>query len=186
MNYRFSGPSKAPSWVITLGVALAAAAYVLLIFLPFQRSITQLRQELQNKRLQIMQSDQLVLPLASEAERLAQIRQHTGHWERHAPGPQEIASFYAQLSEQANLASVPLLRFEPQPPRALQTVRQHSVVLSVQGDFEQLFEFLTRMERMPQTVWPTHLRMAQPAAGGASLQCEMTLTIFGDHAGSAD
>ncbi len=186
MKSRLTGLSKAPSWIITLGVGLAAAAYILLIFLPFQRSIAQLRQELQDKRRQIVQADQLVLPLASERERLAEIRQHTDHWERHAPGPQEMAAFYARLSEQANLASVPLLKFEPQPPRALQTLRQHSVALSVHGDFEQVFEFLTRMERLPQTVWPTHMRLAQPEAGSASLQCEMTLTIFGDHAGSAD
>jgi hypothetical protein len=90
------------------------------------------------------------------------------------------------MSEQANRASVPLLKFEPQPLRALQTLRQHSVVLSVRGDFERLFELLTRIEKLPQTIWPTHLRLSQPAGGGASLQCEMTLTIFGDHAGSTD
>ena len=133
-----------------------------------------------------MQADQLVLPLASDTQRLADIRQHTEHWERHAPGPQELAAFYARMSEQAHQANVQLLKFEPQPPRNLQYLRQYAVALSVQGDFEQLFDFLTRIEKLPQTVWPTHVRLAQPEGGGASLQCEMTLTIFGDLAGSAD
>ncbi|HUE73117.1 MAG TPA: type 4a pilus biogenesis protein PilO [Pirellulaceae bacterium] len=186
MKSRLSRLSQTPTWVVTLAVALAAAAYVLLIFLPFQKSIANLQQQLHDKHLQVMQADQLLLPLASETQRLAEIRQHTQQWERHAPGPQELAAFYARMSEQANRAGVPLLKFEPQPPRTLQTLRQYSVVLSVQGDFERLFELLTRIEKLPQTVWPTRLRLAQPEGGGASLQCEMTLTIFGDLAGSAD
>jgi Tfp pilus assembly protein PilO len=184
-----NGPArlaKTPAWVVTAAVAVAAVAYVLLVFLPFQKSIADLRQQLHDKHLQIMQSDQLLLPLSGEAERLAEIRQHTGEWEQHAPGPQELAAFFARLSEQASRADVPLLKFEPQPARTLQMLRQHSVALSVQGDFEQLFEFLTRIEKLPQTIWPTHLRLTQPEGGGASLQCEMTLTIFGDHAGSTD
>ena len=186
MNSRLDGLSKAPAWVVTLGITVSAAAYVLLVFLPFQKSIDHLRQQLHDKRRQVVEADQLLLPLASEAERLAEIHRHTEQWARQAPGPQELAAFYSRMSEQAHRANVPLLKFEPQPPRTLQTVRQHSVVLSVQGEFEQLFDFVTRIERLPQTIWPTHLRLAQPPGGSASLQCEMTLTIFGDHAGSAD
>jgi hypothetical protein len=111
-----NGPArlaKTPAWVVTAAVAVAAVAYVLLVFLPFQKSIADLRQQLHDKHLQIMQSDQLLLPLSGEAERLAEIRQHTGEWEQHAPGPQELAAFFARLSEQASRADVPLLKFEP-------------------------------------------------------------------------
>jgi Tfp pilus assembly protein PilO len=186
MKHRLPSLAKTPTWVVTLGIAVAAAAYVLLVFLPFQKSIANLRQQLHSKRMQVVQSDQLLLPLATENERLAEIREHTEQWARNAPGPQELAAFYARLSEQAHHSNVPLLRFEPQPPRSLQTLRQHGVVLSVQGDFEQLFEFLTRIEKLPQTIWPVQFHLTQPEGGGASLQCEMTLTIFGDHVGSAD
>lgn len=186
MKSGLSSLSKPPTWVVTLGVAIFAAAYVLLVFLPFQKSIAAMQRQLNDKRRQVVQSDQLLLPLANETERLAQIQQQTGQWEQFAPGPKELAAFYARLSEQANLANVPLLKFEPQSTRNLKSLQQHSVVLQVQGDFEQLFDFLTRIEKLPQTIWPTQLRLVQPEGGGASLQCEMTLTFFGDLAGSAD
>ena len=186
MNLSFRRLSKTPTWAVTLGVGVAVVAYALFVFLPFQRSITQLRQKLHEKQLQIVQSDQLLLPLASQRERLLEIRRHTHAWQQHAPGPQELAAFFARLSEQAHHANVSLRRFEPQPARNLQCLQQHSVVLAVQGEFEQIFDFLTRIEQLPQTIWPSHLRLAQPAGGSASLQCEMTLTIFGDHAGSTD
>jgi len=187
MKSRSSSLTNAPAWVVTLGIAVAAAAYVLFVLLPFQKSITKLRQQLRDKQLQIVQSDQLLLPLANETQRLAEIRQHTDHWERHAPSPQELAGFYSRMSEQAHHSGIQLKKFEPsQSPRRLQSLRQYDVALSVQGDFEQLFEFLTRLEKLPQTVWPTHVRLAQPEGGGASLHCDMTLTIFGDLAGSAD
>ena len=186
MNRSLGKLSKIPTWVVTLGVGGAVVAFALFVFLPFQRSIADLRRELHDKRLQVIEADQLLLPLASQRERLLEIREHTSDWQTHAPGPQELAAFFARLSEQAHHANVPLRKFEPQPARNLQCLQQHSVALSVHGEFEQLFDFLTRIEKLPQTIWPTHLRLTQPEGGGASLQCEMTLTIFGDHAGSAD
>ncbi len=186
MKPRAASLSSAPTWLVMLGLLLAALAYVLLVFVPFQRSIADLSRQLRDKRLHVMQADQLILPLANETQRLAEIRQHTDRWEQHAPDPQELASFYARMSEQARQTDIQLLKFEPQPPRNLQSLRQYAVALSVQGDFEQLFEFLARIERLPQTVWPTHVRVTQPEGGAASLQGEMTLTFFGDLSGSAD
>lgn len=185
MNARFSSLSKAPTWMVTLGIALAALAYVLLVFLPFQKTIANLSRQLRDKHLHVVQADQLTLPLTVERQRLAKIRQHTQRWEQHAPDPQELAAFFARISEQARQSDVQLVKFEPQPPRNLQSLRQYAVALSIQGDFEQLFEFLTRIEKLPQTIWPSHVRMSQPE-GAASLHCEMTLTFFGDLAGSAD
>ena len=186
MKTRAATFSKAPTWVVTLGIALSALAYVLFIFLPFQKTIASLSRQLRDKRLHIVHTDQLILPLAHERERLAEIYRHTDEWEQLAPDPQQLAAFYARISEQARETDVQLHKFEPQPPRNLQTLRQYSVALSIQGDFEQLFEFLTRIEKMPQTIWATHVRLAQPEGGNASLQCEMTLTFFGDLTGSAD
>jgi Tfp pilus assembly protein PilO len=156
------------------------------VFLPFQKTIANLSRQLKDKRLHIVQADQLTLPLANERKRLAEIAKETNRWEELAPDPQQLAVFYARISEQARETDLQLVKFEPQAPRILHSLRQYAVALSIQGDFEQLFEFLARIERMPQAISPSHLRVTQPPGGGASLQCEMTLTFFGDLAGSAD
>jgi Tfp pilus assembly protein PilO len=186
MKPRLSGLHKAPTWAVTLGIAMVAVAYVLFVFLPFQKRIAGLSRQLRDKRLHVVQADQLILPLARERERLGEIRQHMGRWEQNAPDPHELAAFYARISEQARQTDVRLVKFEPQTPRNLQTLRQYAIALSIEGNFEQLFGFLTRVEQLPQTISPSHLRVSRPEGGGASLQCEMTLTFFGDLVGSAD
>ena len=178
--------SKAPTWVVTLGIALVALAFILLVFLPFQKTIHNLSRQLRDKRLHIVRADQLILPLANERARLAEVRQQTDRWEQIAPDPHQLAVFYARVSEQARQTDVQLTKFEPQPPRVLKSLQQYAVALSIQGNFEQLFEFLALVESMPQTICPSHLRITQPSESSASLQCEMTLTFFGDLAGSAD
>lgn len=180
------GLSQLPTWAVTLGVVLAAVAYVVLVFLPFQRSIANLSRQLKDKRQHIVQSDQLILPLAGERLRLAEIREQTGKWRSQAPDPQQLAVFYARLSEQARETDVQLVKFEPQPPRPLHSLRQYSVAMTIHGDFAQLFDFLSRIEKLPQTIWATHMHLAQPDSGAASLSCDVTLTFFGDLAGSAD
>jgi Tfp pilus assembly protein PilO len=186
MKARLSDLSKAPTWIVTLSIALVALAAIVFVFLPFQKTIANLSRQLRDKRLHIVQADQLTLPLAKERRRLAEVRQQTGRWEEYAPDPHQLALFYARISEQARQTDLQLVKFEPQAPRNLQSLRQYAVALSIQGDFEQLFEFLARIERMPQAIWPSHVRITQPEGGAASLQCEMTLTFFGDLAGSAD
>lgn len=186
MKPSLSGLHKMPTWAVTLGIALSAVAYVLLVFLPFQKAIAALSRQLRDKRLHVVQADQLILPLAAERQRLAEVSQHAADWELKAPDPPELAAFYARISEQARQTDLRLVKFEPQTPRRLQTLQQYSIALSMEGSFEQLFEFLSRVEQLPQCIWPTHVRLTQPEGGGASLQCEMTLTFFGDLAGSAD
>lgn len=186
MKLRLSNLSQAPTWVVTLAIALVALASILFIFLPFQKTISNLSRQLRDKRLHIVQADQLILPLTNERKRLAEILKETDRWEQLAPDPQQLAIFYARISEQARQTDLQLVKFEPQPARSLQSLRQYAVALSIQGDFEQLFDFLARIEKMPQAIFPSHVRISQPEGGGASLQCEMTLTFFGDLSGSAD
>lgn len=186
MKLRLTDLSRAPTWLVTLAIALAALSSIVFIFLPFQKTIANLSRQLRDKRLHIVQADQLILPLANERKRLAEVLEQTGKWEQLAPDPQQLAVFYARISEQARQTDLQLVKFEPQAPRNLQSLRQYAVALSIKGDFEQLFEFLARIEKLPPAISPSHLRITQPEGGGASLQCEMTLTFFGDLAGSAD
>ena len=186
MRSPLSDFSKTPTWVVTLAIALVALATIVFVFLPFQKTIASLSRQLRDKRLHIVQADQLTLPLAKERQRLAEILAHTDRWEQLAPDPQQLAVFYARISEQARQTDVQLSKFEPQAPRNFQSLRQYAVALSIQGDFEQLFDFLTRVEKLPQAIWPSQVRITQPEGAAASLQCEMTLTFFGDLAGSAD
>lgn len=178
--------AKSPTWLVTLLIALAALAYVFVVFLPGQKSISALNRQLCEKRRQIVQSDQLIVPLTQERKRLQDIRAVADRWNEVSPGPQELASFYARISEQAHRSDLQLVKFEPQVPRSLHALRQYSVAISVHGGFPEIFEFFARLEAMPQTIWPTQIRIQKPEGMAASLQCDMTLSFFGDLNDSAD
>jgi Tfp pilus assembly protein PilO len=186
MNAKMSLVAKSPTWLVTLLIALSALAYVLVVFLPGQTSISALNRQLYEKRRQVVQSDHLIVPLTKEKERLQAIRAVADRWNQVSPGPQEMASLYARISEQAHRSDLQLVKFEPQVPRGLHTLRQYSIAISVHGGFPEIFDFFARLEAMPQTIWPTQIRIQKPEGMAASLQCDMTLSFFGDLNDSAD
>lgn len=168
------------SWMVTAVLAASSVAYVGLVFVPRQRAIGLLRSELNEKQQHVLQTERLNVPIRQAELRLTSTRDFATQWHDSAPKPDELVGVYAKLAEQAKLADVRLKRVDPQPAVELQTVNEHPLTLSLAGNFSQTFDFLRRIESLPETVWVRSLRASSGVEPGEDLQVELSLTIFAD------
>jgi Tfp pilus assembly protein PilO len=174
------------SWMVTAILAAASVGYVLLVFVPGQRTISELRSQLEEKQQHVLQSQRLGGPIRQAEIRLASTREYSTEWVAAAPRPTQLVGFYAQLAQEAKAAGVQVKRLDPQPAIDHQLISQHPVVIAFDGQFAQVFDFVRRLEQLPQTLWIRDLRMSRNEANSESLQAELTLTIFSDRSGNAD
>jgi len=179
-------PGKPRTWLITALLAAVSVAYVVFIFLPVQRSIRQLSAELQQRRQELVQAQSLARPIEHAKQRLAETREVCLQWQEGAPTPSNLAIHFASLTRHAEEAGIVIERFDPQLAAQMQVLSQHNITLQFHGEFEHVFEFLTRLERLPVAIWFRNLQVSRTQAGDATLQAELTLTIFVDHTDYSD
>jgi Tfp pilus assembly protein PilO len=179
-------PRKPRTWLITALLAAASVAYVVFVFLPIQRSIRTLKAELQQKRQELVQAQSLSRPIEHAKQRLSETRDVCLQWQESAPTPSDLALHFASLTRHAEDAGVVIERFDPQLAAEMQVLSQHNITLQFHGEFAKVFEFLSRLEQLPAAIWFRNVQLTQAQPGSATLQAELTLTIFVDHSDYSD
>jgi Tfp pilus assembly protein PilO len=171
---------KPQTWLVTGLLAAAAVAYVVFIFLPLQNSINKLRQDVQERRQQIMQAQSLVGTVAQTRVRLTAAREVCQRWRAESPKQAQIITHYASLTQQAEEAGVSIDRLDPLPAVELNLIAQQNVTMQFHGPFSAVFDLLHRLESLPGTLWVRDLRLQAITDNDNTLKGELTLTIFVD------
>lgn len=174
------------SSAVTATLAIATLGYVLLIFLPGQRSLANLRRELRDKQTHVLQSERLSIPMQQSGEKLKLAAEFTRREKDRLPSATELTKSLGLISEQAKLAGVAMRRFDPQPASNLETLQLLPVELSLEGNYLQVFEFVQRLEKLPLVVWVKRMHVGEVEGKPGSLTAELSLTIFGEFAEEAD
>jgi Tfp pilus assembly protein PilO len=185
-NQGLSGPQRKPkTWLITGLLAAVAVAYVVMVFVPGQKSIGEMRADVQQRHQQIVQAHSIARPIALAQQRLDQTRQVGLQWRQTAPRLADLSTWLARLTEQSEAAGVKIQRLDPVPVTELNLIAQQNVALQFTGSFAAAFELLGRLESLPGTIWIRDLRLTgDPAAG--QIRGDLTLTIFVDRADYSD
>jgi Tfp pilus assembly protein PilO len=181
---RKSGPPK--TWLITGLLAAAAVAYVIFIFLPLQRSIDVLQDQVQERRQQIMQAQSLAGTVAQARVRLVTARDVGQQWRADAPRQAQLITHYASLTQQAEQAGVAIDRLDPLPALELNLIAQQNVTMQFHAPFAAVFDLVRRLEALPGTIWVRDLRLHANSETDNTLRGELTLTIFVDRADYAN
>jgi Tfp pilus assembly protein PilO len=177
---------KPRTWLITALLAAMAVGYVVFVFLPLQKKIRVLRSDLQEKRQHVVQAQSLTGTIERAKQQLAHTREVSLSWQAGAPSAAELARHFANITQHARTAGVKVGRFEPQPAVEMEVLAQHTVNLHFQGQFQQAFDFIARLEQLPGSVWFRDVKLFVPDPTTPQLQGELTLTIFVDRADYAD
>ncbi len=180
------GTQGPPGWLVTGGMAGIALVYVFFVFLPIQKSMKASRGQLAEKQKYIAETDVLFTSTSTIRSEMAESDGFVNKWRQDAPDEQQVDRLPAQVSLQAGLAGVRVLRLEPQTSRSHGLVVEYPILVSVEGSFEGIFSFLKGVERLPQTVWLQDVNLHRPSELGGTLRCELTLTILGDLAEKSD
>jgi Tfp pilus assembly protein PilO len=65
-------------------------------------------------------------------------------------------------------------------------VAEYPILVSVEGTFEGIFNFVQGLEKLPQTIWLQNVKLQRPGELRGELRCDLTLTILGDLAENSD
>jgi len=170
--------TQSKSWMITLPLAGAAAAYVFLVFLPAQRRIGDIRDELNTKREFIANAQMLAPSVLVAHEKLAALTGHDERWQRQTPSRSQLPAVFAGINLAARAAGATTTQFEPQTPIPHETVTQYPLKMSVLGSHQSILRFVRSLERMPASIWVNDLRLEVTRESGENLQCEVDLGVF--------
>jgi Tfp pilus assembly protein PilO len=179
-------PGKPHTWLITALLATISVSYVVFIFLPVQKSIRLMSAELQQKRQELVQAQSLARPIDYAKQRLGETREVCLQWREGAPTPADLALHFASVTKHAEEAGVVIDSFSPQLASQMQVLAQHNITLQFHGEFSEVFDFLSRLERLPSAIWFRNLQISQVQAGKETLRAELTLTIFVDRSDNTD
>lgn len=180
------GTQGPPGWLVTGAMAGIALVYVLFVFLPTQKGMKASRSQLAEKQKYIADSNGLFTKVSAIHAESEQAIAFVNKWRQDAPSAQQIDRLPAQLSMQASLARVRILRLEPQTAKPRGLVVEYPILISIEGSFEGIFTFFKGLEELPQTIWLQDVKLHRPSESGSTLRCELTLTILGDLAEKSD
>jgi Tfp pilus assembly protein PilO len=166
------------SLIITGVVASVAIAYTFLLFLPGQRKICDLRRELDEKRGFVTRQQMVATHIQTTQEEVETTREYVDRWSDLAPMPNHITALLGEITIAAAESGTSNLDVNPGPTQPLKTIQQIPVTLAGTGSFEEVFEFVRRIETLPQTVWIERLNMEAGGEDSEALQCEIALAIF--------
>lgn len=183
----FGRKAKMPkTWIITALLAACAVAYVVFIFLPFQRTIDAVRAQTQERGQQIMQAQSMAGTLAQARLRLASAQEVSKNWRAEAPKQSQLITHFANLTQKAEAAGVAIDRIDPLPAVELNLVAQQNVTMQFHAPFAAVFDLLHRLESQPGSMWVRDLRLQAGSTSDSTLRGELTLTIFVDRSDYAN
>lgn len=166
---------------ITVALGGAVVAYIVLIFLPTQKSIASLQADLAAQQTTIGRSQSLSTALTELDGRLQAASKFSASWQADAPSARHRAPALGAVTRCATEAGVATLQFDPRPNEPLATVARIPISLTCEGTFAQVVDLLQRLEALPATIWIENMRVAAQRGDAEIVHCELNLVVFADN-----
>ena len=166
------------SLAITLTIGCTAVAYAYFVFLPSQRVMARLRQQIRDKQQQIFDSERLASAISHTEHELAIANNFTTQWKESAPSEGQLSEVYRQFATFADQAQVQLNGIRPQSSERLKEVSVFRVALDCTGTYPSLFEFIHCVEECVPALWIQQLEVQRIEPLKDRLQCKLMISIF--------
>ena len=122
------------SWLVTLPLVAISAAYLWLVFLPGQRSISALETELADKRAFIASGAHVADCRAQFEYKLADLQAYCKRWEPKASDSAQLAALYGEIAELLKASGVATTHFSPGPDAEARPDPQDLAQDRIRGD----------------------------------------------------
>lgn len=168
-------------------LGLAVISTVAFVLLPREKAIADLRAELETREQFTRQNEHADARIASMEQELRAARAYVDDCTGSAPTDAELVSVFGEIASEAKEAGVVTQSFQPQKSQDEPSpIRRSTATLVTEGSFQQIFDFLGRLERLPIALWLDDLQLQVADEETGRLSCEMTLVIFADNRGNSD
>ncbi|MBX3414870.1 MAG: type 4a pilus biogenesis protein PilO [Pirellulales bacterium] len=171
-------------WLISVPLVGALLGYMLYFYIPGRRDLMALREQLRATEATIHEADMLVVKIPAVQSQLGQATAYNETWNDRIAPQGQIVGVFGSISRLASDVGVSPSRFAPEKVTDLRYLRQVAVDLACTGEFEEIREFIHRLEDLPQFVWLNNIELSAVPAKNESdrklTKCELNLVIFGN------
>jgi Tfp pilus assembly protein PilO len=166
------------SWVLTIPMAALAVAYVTFGYLPGERAIADMEEQLQQQQQYLDQAKHTGAALVATQTELEKAQRFRQRWTRHAVTERNVGAVYEQIQLLAQAAGVRITHFDPLRTVDHASLAEIPLALSCSGTFADTFDFLRRVESLPQTIWEKRVRIEKMDSDREDVACHVELVIF--------
>lgn len=174
------------TWIATLSAAALAVAYLLLMFLPNERAMKRLCEQVRAKQDQAASAGSIAAAIHRARDELQRTHTYNAAWSRAAPPKAELAAVLGRLDALAVASGATPTRFDPEPAVPMEKLHRVRVAVGSTGSFAQIARFLYDLEGLPLAVWIDRLKIDVCGKDREDVQCELELGIFADNPGDLD
>lgn len=168
-------------WLVS-GVVLAVAVlYVVLVYLPGQGKLAEMREQLAAKQAPLETSGALLASVALTQAELDRTERFVEQWRNENPTPSGLAPVLAELHALAQMAGVSIVRLDPQPLQIFDTIKRGSLTLTCTGSYRAVHRFLYQIEESRQQIWIDSVSVRAAGGNGGSVLAEVVLVMFADN-----
>lgn len=173
------------SWSVTAPLAGIAAAFLLLGFLPQQRAISELREELKTKQEVIAKAEQVSAATAVAVAEFERTSAYNEAW-RGRGWTWSAAALFGEIAQLADRSGTSTTQFEPGTVVEYEQIRLIPLGLHCEGSFAQVRTLLEGLEASGQRLWIRDLMLKSAREDGETVKCELGLAIFASDSENSD
>jgi type IV pilus assembly protein PilO len=172
----------APKWqkivfgLLGLGVIGGVAYFVLLS--PVEGRIAQLSTQRAALQRELVDARRNVADIARFRHEIAELEKRIDLVKEKLPTEKEMPGLYRTLSEAAYQAGLGVALFQPREPKVQDYYSEVPIVVSAEGGYHQVGEFLEKMAGMSRVVNLTDWKLTGHAKGKGSLRADLILATY--------
>ena len=161
-------PARCQNWVVIVPIAAVAAAYVYFVFLPNRRVLAELREQTKTKQDIVAGATGIQASLGQARRDLEKAKTYVAACRQRLAKEKDLGTVFGKIHELADEAKVHVTRFDPQQPVVYEQLLRVPCLVGCTGSFDQIYEFLRKLESLPTVAWVSSMHLQKDGKGGAS------------------
>lgn len=174
------------SWIITAPLLLLTVLYLTVFFVPGRRELNRLRADLDSTVEMAYQAEAKSTRIEAIQADIRATLAFNDEWEQRRLSTARFAELFGRIHALGRDAGAVFRSFNPEPPVPMQHLDQLPVKLVCVGSYASLFDFIRRLESMPEAILIHSVDVAAPRKDGEETQCSLNLTVFTGHSQDSD
>lgn len=174
------------SWMITAPLLLLTVIYLTVFFVPGRRELHRLQADLDSTVELAYQAEAKSTRIEAIQADIQATREFNDQWKDRSLSTPRFAELYGRIHALGRDAGTTFRSFNPESPVPMQHLDQAPVKLVCVGSYASLFDFVRRLELLPEAIVINSVDVASPRKDGEKAQCSLDITVFTDHSQDSD
>ena len=166
---------------LTVILGGSALAYTFLIFVPAQRALAEVREEIHSRQLYVLDTTSLEAELLRLQGEMKETQAYIEQQQQSLPAAADLARYTGELTSCASSAGVRIARFSPQFQQTGPILSRVPVSIAVEGELAQVFAFAARLESLEVPLWCQQFTVEADPKQAGHVRAEFDLLIFANN-----